>query len=84
MKNMQNVKISNDLIGMAWSDKISFEEIKKRTGFSEKEVIKIMRQSLKKSSYILWRKRVRGKPAKHRKLTKFRLSNSKKYKQYDC
>ena len=72
MKNMQNVKISNDLIGMAWSDKISFEEIKKKTGFSENEVIRVMRQALKKSSYILWRKRVRGRPAKHRKLTKWR------------
>ena len=72
MKNMQNVKISNDLIGMAWSDKISFEEIRKKTGFSEKEVIDIMRKKLKRSSYILWRKRVRGRPAKHRELSKFR------------
>jgi len=82
IQNMKNVKISSDLIGMAWSYKISFEEIKNKTGFSENEVIRIMRQSLKRSSYILWRKRVRGKPAKHRKLTKFKLSNSKKYKQY--
>ena len=33
---------------MAWADRISFEEIKKRTGLSEKEVIKIMRTNLKK------------------------------------
>jgi len=69
---MKNIKIFNDLIGMAWSDKISFEEIKKKTGFSENEVIRIMRQALKKSSYILWRKRVRDRSAKHRKLTKWR------------
>ena len=37
-----------DIIGMAWSDKISFEEIKKKTDLSEKEVINIMRKSLKK------------------------------------
>ena len=72
MKDFKNTK---DLIGMAWSDKVSFEEIKKKTGISEKEVIKIMRKTLKKSSYILWRKRVRGRSAKHRKLTKFRLLN---------
>ena len=60
----------DEVIGMAWSDKISFEEIKKRTGLKEKEVISIMRKSLKKSSYILWRKRVRGRPAKHRRKTK--------------
>ena len=69
-----NKKIEHDIVGMAWFDKISFEEIKKKTGFSEKEVIDIMRKKLKRSSYILWRKRVRGRPSKHRKLTKFRLS----------
>ena len=61
-----------DVIGMAWSDKISFDEIKKKTGFSEKEVISIMRKSLKKNSYILWRKRVRGRVTKHRKLLKLK------------
>tara|TARA_Y100000590_G_scaffold417837_1_gene517965 strand:+ start:276 stop:482 length:207 start_codon:yes stop_codon:yes gene_type:complete len=60
----------NDIIGMAWSDRVSFEEIKKKTGVSEKEVIKIMRKSLKKKSYLLWRKRVRGRITKHRKLFK--------------
>ena len=58
---------------MAWSDKVSFEEIKKSTGFNEKEVIKIMRKNLKKKSYILWRKRVKGRVTKHRKLLKFKL-----------
>tara|TARA_Y100000590_G_C15096535_1_gene779592 strand:+ start:102 stop:305 length:204 start_codon:yes stop_codon:yes gene_type:complete len=61
-----------DLIGMAWADKISFEEIKKRTSFSEKEVIAVMRRKLKKKSYILWRKRVRGRSTKHRKLLKIK------------
>jgi|TARA_B110000438_G_scaffold102955_1_gene101860 uncharacterized protein (TIGR03643 family) len=61
-----------DLIGMAWADKISFDEIKKKTGFSEKEVIAIMRKKLKKKSYILWRKRVRGRATKHRKLLKLK------------
>ena len=41
-----------DLIGMAWADKISFEEIKKRTGFSEKEVIAVMRRKLKKKTEL--------------------------------
>ena len=58
------------VIGMAWSDKISFEEIKKKTGFNEKEIILIMRKNLKKSSYVLWRKRVRGRFSKHRKKLK--------------
>ena len=57
----------DEVIGMAWSDKISFEEINKKTGLMEKEVISIMRKNLKKKSYVIWRKRVRGRIAKHRK-----------------
>ena len=60
----------DEVIGMAWSDKVSFEEIKKKTGLNEKEVISIMRKNLKKSSFILWRKRVRGRLSKHRKRTR--------------
>ena len=48
----------DDVIGMAWSDRISFEEIKKKTNLSEKEVIVIMRKYLKKKSYVLWRRAV--------------------------
>ena len=40
----------HDLIGMAWADRISFEEIKKKTGLSEKEVIATMRRKLKKKA----------------------------------
>mgnify|MGYP001354455414 CR=1 FL=1 len=65
----------DELIGMAWADRISFEEIKKKTGLSEKEVIKIMRKNLKRKSFLLWRKRVRGRITKHRKLFKSKLSN---------
>ena len=60
----------DEVIRMAWSDKISFEEIKKKIGVKEKEVIFIMRKYLKKSSYILWRKRVIGRYSKHRKKNK--------------
>ena len=65
----------DEIIGMAWSDRISFEKIKKKTGLNEKEVIKIMRQNLKRKSYLLWRKRVRGRITKHRKLFKSKFSN---------
>ena len=65
----------DDVIGMAWSDRISFEEIKKKTNLSEKEVIVIMRKNLKKKSYVLWRKRVRGRISKHRRKTKNKLNN---------
>ena len=48
-------------------------KLKKKTGLNEKEVIKLMRKKLKKKSYILWRKRVRGRITKHRKLFKSRI-----------
>ena len=68
-------KSIDEVIGMAWSDKISFEEIKKKSGLSESEVISIMRKNLKKKSYIVWRKRVRGRISKHRKRSKNRQNN---------
>ncbi len=55
------------VIWAAWADRITFEEIEKKTGYSESEVIKIMRRSLKLSSFKLWRKRVKEKSIKHKK-----------------
>ena len=49
--------------------------MKKKTGLNEKEVIKIMRTNLKRKSYLLWRKRVRGRVTKHRKLFKSKFPN---------
>ena len=63
----------NDIIGMAWQDRVSFDEIKKKPGLSENEVIKLMRKNLKRKSYVLWRKRVKGRITKHRKLLKSRF-----------
>ena len=66
---------SDDLIRMALSDKVSFEEIYKKYGLSEKEVKVIMKTHLKLSSYINWRKRVRQRQYKHRKKYAFSQSN---------
>ena len=55
------------VIWAAWADRITFEEIEKKTGKTESDVIKIMRRSLKPSSFRLWRKRVHEKSIKHRK-----------------
>ncbi len=43
------------------------KKLKKKTGYRESDVIKIMRRSLKPSSFKLWRKRVHEKRIKHRK-----------------
>ncbi len=55
------------IIWAAWADRITFEEIEKKTGKKESDVIKIMRRSLKPSSFRLWRKRVNQKSIKHQK-----------------
>ena len=55
------------VIWAAWADRITFEEIEKKTGKTESEVIKIMRRSIKPASFRLWRKRVIQKRIKHRK-----------------
>ena len=50
----------------------TFEEIESRTGLTEPEVIKVMRQQLKPGSFRRWRRRVSGRATKHRKLWKER------------
>ena len=73
VKNSEpNVESPDWVIWAAWADRITFEEIRKRTGKSETEVIRIMRNSLKPSSFRLWRKRAKSQSIKHRK--KFELS----------
>lgn len=64
------------VIRLAWEDRISFEEIRERTGFAEGEVIAIMRRELKASSFRMWRKRVGGRITKHRKLLEKRLKST--------
>ena len=54
------------IIEMAWEDRTPFEAIKVQFGFSEADVIQLMRKELKRSSFNLWRKRVNsGVSQKH-------------------
>ena len=73
VKNPEPNSMSPDwVVWAAWADRVTFEEIKKRSGYSECDVIKIMRKKLKPSSFRLWRKRAKNQSIKHRK--KFELS----------
>ncbi|TVR84741.1 MAG: TIGR03643 family protein [Saprospirales bacterium] len=56
------------IIEMAWEDRTPFEAIESQFGLSEKEVITLMRKSLKRASFCRWRKRVAGRKTKHKKL----------------
>ena len=57
----------SEVIAMAWSDKVAFDDITALTGLSEAETIRVMRQNLKPSSFRLWRQRVSGRAAKHKR-----------------
>lgn len=71
------------IIEMAWEDRTPFEAILFQFGLPEKEVIKLMRRTLKQSSFKRWRKRVNsGVSQKHLKkrnpdITRFKCSRQK-------
>ena len=57
------------IIEMAWEDRTPFEAIEYQFGLKENGVRKIMRAHLKRSSFELWRKRVKGRKTKHNRLS---------------
>ncbi|UII75657.1 TIGR03643 family protein [Flagellimonas sp. HMM57] len=71
------------IIEMAWEDRTPFEAILFQFGLPEKEVIKLMRNNLKESSFKRWRKRVNsGVSQKHLKkrnpdINRFKCSRQK-------
>jgi uncharacterized protein (TIGR03643 family) len=54
------------IIEMAWEDRTPFDAIKNQFGISEAEVITIMRNNMKLSSFLMWRERVTGRATKHK------------------
>ena len=71
------------VIEMAWEDRTPFEAIKFQFGLSESEVIILMRNNLKDSSFKMWRKRVNSRVSiKHLKkrsqdIQRFKCSRQK-------
>ncbi len=55
------------IVEMAWEDRTTFDTIYAQFGVTEPEVIKIMRKSMKRSSFLMWRERVSGRKTKHAK-----------------
>ena len=60
------------LVWAAWADRITFEEIKEKTGLTESNVIKKMQRLLAPKDFRRWRKRANTVSIKHRR--KFQLS----------
>lgn len=53
------------IVEMAWEDRTPFDAILLQFGVAEQQVITIMRQNMKPSSFRMWRKRVQGRKTKH-------------------
>lgn len=68
MNKLRNQNLSESeisyIIEMAWMDNIPFEAIKYQFGLLEKDVKNLMRRHLKRSSFIMWRKRVTSQLSK--------------------
>ena len=56
------------IVEMAWEDRTPFEAILFQFGISEQQVIELMRNEMKSSSFKMWRKRVTGRKTKHARL----------------
>jgi uncharacterized protein (TIGR03643 family) len=67
------------IIEMAWEDRTPFEAIEFQFGLMEKEVIELMRTQMKRSSFEMWRKRMKGRATKHQN-----LRNNEEIKRFKC
>lgn len=50
---------------MAWEDRTPFDAIKVQFGLTEGQTIDLMRTYMKRSSFVMWRKRMAGLTVKH-------------------
>lgn len=59
-KALLDPSTASEIIEMALSDHVSFDQIRALHGLSPDEVKTLMRQNLKSGSYRAWRRRVRS------------------------
>ena len=75
-----NIQDIDRIIEMAWEDRTPFEAIEDQFGIKENDIREIMRSNLKKTSFLMWRKRVKGRKTKHKKTSmslRFKSKNQK-------
>ncbi|MBL6662664.1 MAG: TIGR03643 family protein [Flavobacteriales bacterium] len=56
---------------MAWEDRTPFDAIELQYNLKENEVRQLMRKHMKRSSFVMWRKRVKSRKTKHLSLRSF-------------
>ena len=59
------------IIEMAWEDRTPFDAIELQYNIKENEVRQLMRKYMKRSSFVMWRKRVKSRKTKHLSLRSF-------------
>jgi uncharacterized protein (TIGR03643 family) len=59
------------IIEMAWEDRTPFDAIELQYNLKENEVRQLMRKYMKRSSFVMWRKRVKSRKTKHLSLRRF-------------
>ena len=70
MKNFNLTEREVDrIIQMCWEDRTPFDVISDQFKLTENQIISVMRNNLKKSSFIRWRKRVDNRKTKHTALS---------------
>ncbi len=75
-------EVIDRIIEMAWEDRTPFEAIEMQYGLKENQVRAIMRKYMKRSSFHMWRKRVKGRTTKHQSnrngnINRFKSANQK-------
>ena len=56
------------VVEMAWEDRTPFEAIENQFGLNESAVVALMRSTLKRRSFKMWRERMAGRVTKHASL----------------
>ena len=67
----------DEVVELAWRDEVTFDDIFHQTGLIESQVIRIMRNHLKPSSFRMWRKRVTGRKTRHQGQLRSKRSSKK-------
>ena len=76
-----SLKDIDRLIEMAWEDRTPFDAIELQFNLKENEVRQLMRKHMKRSSFVMWRKRVKKRRTKHSALRGFLKGRFKAYNQ---
>ena len=78
MKNFNLTEREVDrIIQMCWEDRTPFDAFSDQFNITENQIISVMRNNLKKSSFVRWRKRVDNRKTKH---SAFSTKDKKRFK----